>query len=475
MAKSILRHWVLLVTLSLVAVAGPAGCSDDDPEPDAAAPATATAADESETSESRAGQRSAATPTADDEQSESSASDGAEDTDEEAPEPSADDSAEATAADESTESALTVDRSTTWQDVFETLTASEQACIRDVGDEVPALLARKVLHDEGTEDWESDFFACLDPATGRDLLLSTMLVSLEEEGLEVSAAEMACVREVLAGIDPATFVAATEDEGPEVNALVSDVWRCLPELFFESIAGEIGVDLGAVSETELACMREWARDLDVAALLDAMTEGDLAVLVDLTFGLYRCSPSLLLASFGGLGAELDAEAEACLRELLDDAEPSALLDESSEEYTRFFAGLLVCVPDLSPPTEAEGATGAASAGSDSPDDHADFFDGATVIAVGVPVSGELGSAVDFDYFVFNSEQGIVYEITIGLVTLNDSALTLYDAEWQELAFNDDYADTFASRIYWLADYSGDHYIEVWGFGLGEYTLLVEER
>ena len=458
MASAILRHWVISLTLGLFAVATLAGCSGDDPAPGAASPATetATAAAEPEATASPTEPRSATTSAANDEETESSAGS----------------TPQAADAHESTASALTLDRGTSWQDVFETLTASEQACIRDLGDEVPALLARKVLRDDATEAWETDFFACLDPETGRDLLLGSMLVGMEEEGLEVGAAETACLREVLAEVDPATFVAATEDEGPEVNAFVGGVWRCLPELFFESIAEEIGVNLGAVSGPELACMQEWVRELDVVALLDAMNEGDLAGMMELSLGLFRCSPALLLGSFGDIGAELDAEAEACLRQLLEDAEASDLVDEGSLEYERFYAGMLACVPALSQFTDA---TGAAVAPSDGPDDHADSPDGATVIAVGVQASGELGSDYDSDYFVFEAEEGVVYEITIGLVTLGDSVLTLYDAEWRELAFNDDHADTFASRVYWLADYSGDHYIEVWGYGLGAYTVLVEAR
>ena len=443
------------LTLGLIVVATLAGCSGDDSPPGAASPATetATAAAEPEATASPTAQRSAATSTPSDGQTGSSAGDTPRDAD----------------ADESTASALTLDRNTSWQDVFETLTASEQACIRDLGDEATALLARKVLRDDATEAWEADFFACLDPETGRDLLLGSMLVGMEEEGLEVGAAETACLREVLAEVDPATFVAATEDEGPEVNAFVGGVWRCLPDLFFESIAAEIGVDLGAVGGPELACMQEWVRELDVAALLDAMTEGDETTLMELSFGLFRCSPALLLASFGDAGPELDSEAEACLRQLLEDAEVSDLVDEGSLAYERFYAGLLACVPALSQFTDAPSA---AIAG---PDDHADSPDGATAIAVGVQAAGELGSDYDSDYFVFEAEQGVLYEIDIGLVTLGDSVLTLYDAEWRELAFSDDHADTFASRVYWLAEYSGDHYIEVWGYDLGAYTVLVEAR
>ncbi len=454
MVNAILRHWLISLTLALVAVATLAGCSGGDPAPDAVGPAaeTTTAADEPETAESRTEQRNAAASTANDEQAEPSAGDAPQD------------------ADESAEWALTLDRSTSWQDVFETLTASEQACIRDqFGDEAAALLAREVLREETTPAWETDLFACLAPETGRDLLLGSLLAGMEEEGMEAGAAEMACLREVLAGVDPATVVAAREDDGPEGNAFLAGIWRCLPELLFESVAAEIGVDSDAVSEPERACIREWARELDVIALLDAMDAGDDAPLVELTFGLFRCSPSLL-ASFGGGGPEIDPEAEACLRRLLDETEASDLVGEDSPGAERFYTGLLVCLPVLSQFTDA-----ASAASGDGPDDHADFPDGATVIAVGVQASGELGSDHDSDYFVFEAEQGVLYEIDIGLVTLGDSVLTLYDAEWRQLAFSDDYADTFASRIYWLADYSGDHYIDVWGYDLGTYTLFVEAR
>ena len=452
MRHVILRRSVISLTLGLVTLATLAGCSGDDPKPDTAGPAaeTATATGEPGTATSRAEQPGEGTSTTNDGQTESSAGD----------------TAQAAGGDESRASALTLDRDTSWQDVFETLTASEQACIRDLGDEVPALLGRKVLRDDATEAWEADFFSCLDPETGRQLLLSSMLVGMEEEGMEVGEAETACLREVLAEIDPATFVAASEDEGPEVNAFVGGVWRCLPDLFFESIAAEIGINLGAVTEAELACVHEWVRELDMVALLDAIAEGDEAVPIGLVFGLYRCSPSLLLASFGDIEAELDAEAEACLRELLDGAEASELADEGILGSERFYTGLVICVPALSEFTDET---------SDGSDDHADFFDGATVIAVGVEAPGELGSYDDSDYFVFEAEQGVLYEINIGLVTLGDSVLTLYDGEWRELAFSDDYSDTLASRVYWLAEYSGDHYIEVWGYDLGAYTVLVEER
>ena len=360
--------------------------------------------------------------------------------------------------------------------MYETLTESEQACIREqLGEEVEVVLAQTVLDDGPAETWYVELFSCFEPETGRKLLLGAALVGMADEGLEVGEEATACLREVLAGIDPAAVMAAAQEDGPEVDEFIGGVWRCLPELLFESIAAEIGVDLDAASEAELACLREWSRELDAVALVDAMDEGDELALMELSLGVFRCSPSLLLASFGDIGAELDGDAEACLSQLLHESEASDLVDESSPEYERFYAELLICLPDLS---QVTGPTSAASAGSDAydgPDDHADSLDGATAIAVGVQASGELGLEYDSDYFVFEAEQGVLYEINVGLVTLGDSVLTLYDGEWRELAFSDDYADTLASRLFWLAEYTGDHYVEVWGYGLGAYTLLVEAR
>ena len=417
MANVILRLWFLSLTVGLVAIAALAACSGDDPAQDSgpAAAGTTTAADEAETAESPSEQRRAATTSTEDEQPESSASGSPQAAQEESAEPPAGGAPQVEAQPGSAQSTRSIDRDTTWRDVYETLTDSEQACVREqLGVEAEAMLARRVLGDELDQPWGVELFSCLSPETGRELLLSAVLVGMADEGLEVGDEATACLREVLAGIDPASVMAAAQEDGPEIDEFIGGVWRCLPELLFESIAAELGV-------------------------------------------------------------EPDSESEACLRQLLDEADASDLVDEGSPEYERFYAELLNCLPVRSQVTGPASAANAGSDAYDGPDDHADSLDGATAIAVGVHASGELGSDYDSDYFVFEAEQGVLYEITVGLVTLGDSVLTLYDAEWRQLASSDDHADTLASRLYWLAEYTGDHYLEVWGYGRGAYTLLVEAR
>ncbi|MXV79693.1 MAG: hypothetical protein F4X58_04425 [Chloroflexi bacterium] len=478
MSNSIRRVWLITLVLGLFAAAALAGCSGDEPPAQPVTPAAQTSMeeDQAETSASQAEQRGGATATGTDMQTESIEGDGRPAAAEGASEPSAGGAAETAAPDPPEQSALTLDSATTWRDVYETLTAAEQGCVTErLGDETESVLARAVLDDGPAETWHVELFTCFTAETGRELLLRTALAGMAEEGLELGEEATDCLREVVAGVDPPAVIAAAQVDGPEVNEFLGEVWRCLPELMIDSIAGELGLDVEAVSEPELDCLRTWARGLDAVALLEAMQAGDEPTLVELSFGVFRCSPALLLSGFGEIGADIDGEAEACLRQLIEESEASDLLDEGSPEYERFYTELLVCLPVLS---QVTGATSAASAGGDAPDDpddHADSLDGATVITVGVEASGELGSDYDSDYFVFEAEQGVLFEIVVGLATLSDSVLTLYDGEWRQLAASDDHADSLASRLYWVAEYSGDHYIEVWGYGLGSYTLLVEPR
>lgn len=478
MAYRLLRPWPITLTLGLLAVAALAGCSGDQPPQQPVTPAaqTSTEVDQAGTAASRAEQRGAATTSTEEAQTDSSGSGGAQAAAEDASEPPAGRAAQAAASDQPAQTALTLDSSTTWRDVFETLTAAEQGCVTErLGGEAQAVLARAVLDDGPAETWQIELFSCFTEETGRALLLRTALVGMAEEGLELGEEATDCLRDVVAGVDPPAVIAAAQVDGPEVNQFLSEVWRCLPELMIDAIAAELGLDPDAVGEPELDCLRAWARGLDTVALLEAMQAGDEPALVKLSFGVFRCSPALLLSGFGDVGADIDGEADACLRQLLEESEASDLVDEGSPGYERFYTELLVCLPALS---QVTGATSAARAGSDAPsrpDDHADSLDSATALTVGVVASGELGSDHDADYFVFEAEQGVLYEVTVGLVTLSDSVLTLYDGEWRQLAANDDHADSLASRLYWLAEYTGEHYIEVWGYGLGSYTVRVEAR
>ena len=107
------------------------------------------------------------------------------------------------------------------------------------------------------------------------------------------------------------------------------------------------------------------------------------------------------------------------------------------------------------------------------DDHGDYAEWATDIAVDEVVEGAVDSIDDFDYFRFRAEEGQGYEIRVDLGTLEDSGLTLYSPYGDEEAWSDDYEDTLASRITWVAPSSDEYYILVESFdGTGTYTLTI---
>ena len=110
--------------------------------------------------------------------------------------------------------------------------------------------------------------------------------------------------------------------------------------------------------------------------------------------------------------------------------------------------------------------------SDVIDDHANSEGDATAIRVGADVRGALEYDGDVDFFRFQAEQGQSYQIDVALGTLDDSELVLLDPDGRELAYNDDYGDTLASRLYWNAPSSGERYVAVEGYGIGTYTLTV---
>ena len=116
-----------------------------------------------------------------------------------------------------------------------------------------------------------------------------------------------------------------------------------------------------------------------------------------------------------------------------------------------------------------------SSGLDLPlcDAHGNDIESASTITVGEAVESALDYDGDVDYFAFRADEGQLYQIDVGLLTLGDSELALYDAEGRELAYNDDYGNTLASRIVWQAPDSGEYYIAVSAWGTaGSYTLTI---
>ena len=109
------------------------------------------------------------------------------------------------------------------------------------------------------------------------------------------------------------------------------------------------------------------------------------------------------------------------------------------------------------------------------DDHGNDQSSATQIAIDETAEGTVDDLFDYDYFVFQAEEGQTYVMVVSLGTLTDSALGLYDSTGAELDWNDDYGDTMGSRIEWTAPTTGEYFLAVEGFdadSTGTYTLTV---
>ena len=113
---------------------------------------------------------------------------------------------------------------------------------------------------------------------------------------------------------------------------------------------------------------------------------------------------------------------------------------------------------------------------DYQDLHGDHRRWATRLTLGIPVDGVIGTRWDQDYFSFEAVEGELYTIEASLGSLVDSRITVVNPEEQELAQNDNYADTRGSRLEWIAPSSGEFFVMVestWNFvAAGSYSLLV---
>ena len=330
-----------------------------------------------------------------------------------------------------------IDAATTMREVFDALSGTEQACIREAfaDDVLESELDTPLLSDNQLSG--TAILLCLDPENAREFFLSlakaTLVAAAEEEGLsvQVGADAEACMRDLISDVDVATLVSEPE----------SDV----------------------------------VEEFDVAGLMGAS---------DLTFGLFACSPDVFVASMGGLAPG----EESCVRGLLTEvaagdyrsglaSDPE--LDDLLESESRLASlgpllgltlDLFACAPDILVDSDAVDPPTA----PDEADDHADVLERATYVDVYETAKGAIAHDGDIDFFVFSAEAGTTYEIDVALETLPDSTMTLYASDGTELEFNDDYGDSAASRIEWRAGSRGDYYLAVQGFAgsTGTYSLTV---
>ena len=380
---------------------------------------------------------------------------------------------EPTEAPEPTSTDFDIDSNTTWQEVFDTFTTSEQDCIRSEVDEghFESAMKQTILEEAIREEWNAHVYQCLALETARGLILSMTLASFETEAIqnelgpdleyELADDEKLCLQHWARDIDPVA-IAADEDDPAFVEAGFGRL-ACVPGLLIAVAAQELGVVPGELADDEKLCLQHWARNIDPAAL--AADED--AAAVEVSLGMLACVPDLLIATvaqdLGVSPEELGDDEKLCLQDWARNIDPADLAaDEDDEAAIEVGLGMLACVPGFG---QEFGDLSDTSA-----DDHADISEDATVVAVDAATEGVIENLSDVDFFAFQAEAGVTYQMDVAPVTMSDPHMALYDT-FGELDYSDDYED-LAPRIYWEAPSSGTYYVAVEGYDLGTYVLTI---
>ncbi|MXZ54394.1 MAG: hypothetical protein F4Z34_14545 [Acidimicrobiaceae bacterium] len=433
------------------------------------------------------------------------------------------------AADEPSTSAAKSDEGASgeilWSDVFDDSSASAQACIRESLEEedLDAALARPVTSDDFPTDDDMSMLACIGPEHARDVVLSGLVRSMQTEtGIMIGAEETACLRESMAGIDVIGMVESSDDLG--AIALLGAFGRCLGDAFISLMLVDSGVEFEDLSDGEKACLRERQAGVD----WDGFTgdpEASFEAFLELSFGMFECLPELGFDGVSSVEApagvdddhanssadatatrvgeatggslEYDGDVDFFVFDAVEgdfyelSVAPGTLEDPTVTlydadgmwlDYNDDFAGALASrlhwLADGTGPLYVEvGGFGIGSytltvATAVVDDDHADWPAMATATAVGAATEGVLDHDDDVDFFVFDAVEGEFYELGVVPGTLEDPTITLHDADGLELDYDDDSGGSLAPRLYWRAASTGPLYVQVGGYGIGSYTLMV---
>ena len=248
---------------------------------------------------------------------------------------------------------VVIDDGTSWREVFETLTGSERNCMEtELGDDLERLLDSPVLRGYGSQDPEFRMFSCLSPDTARGFFVAGLLSGLPFE-IDQAGSETGCVEQLLADQDIAAIMALS-DSGRSDESMMLELWvgvmLCIPDLLMTFV----GADPSLLSDEELECVRALFQNLDTETLTAW-------------------------------------------------AAPDSF--EASAKAMEFAQSLGECAPGMS-----EGKRRSEELGS--PDDHPDWPEEGTPLALGEMTQGVVDDEFDYDYFVFAAVEGETYRTNV---------------------------------------------------------------
>ena len=138
-----------------------------------------------------------------------------------------------------------MDENSTWQDVYDVLSSSEQSCIRDAIDEdaLESLLALNVLRESAVAGPEElGAITCLEPEKASILYTSAVIASMGDASPETQA----CVTELMTGLDLTALLEFIQTTPPAEGEQVGEP----PEKMFQFMMGMlscVGGEMGTLS------------------------------------------------------------------------------------------------------------------------------------------------------------------------------------------------------------------------------------
>ena len=427
---------------------------------------------------------------------------------------------------------IAIDIDTTWQDIYDVLTPDEQECIQvEFPERMDTVLDYQLFNHEPGKTHVL-LYECLQLPTARGLFLDGMVAQWTDL-LEPDEGQKDCIKEVVAGVDPVaimrTYARYFDDMGIEENIGLMDFQIALYHCFPEMIAGMIVYDFDP-EEKEFECLLDVISEADYGLItllvLDPETRDSLKRegLEELTGAMRACHPDIefwyereaYLAAVGDDhendigGATRFSVGEVVHGDLEYEGDMDAFYFRAEAGSTYLIKATPVTLDGVAFDIETQsrwigGAHDYSEIGVDSytyfaaennedhfvriyghptgtytfevtpeilDDDHADFANDATHIAVGVTQAGKLDYHGDADFFWLEAEEGVIYQFATGEEPSVDTSLTLYDSQGGWLAESDDYHTQRFSRVAWLAESADDYFVAVRGYDIGRYALTV---
>ena len=171
-----------------------------------------------------------------------------------------------------------------------------------------------------------------------------------------------------------------------------------------------------IPEDELTCIRNVLTGMDAGTVVAAMAYNaeDRLPAGEFMAGFFQCIPKTLVNPLAALDTPEDFEKRLdCARKVLDGANADIMIalywEDQTREAEEFVSALWECT------SLEDGYRG-------TPDDHADRIMEPTLIQAGHTLLASVEYEHDADFFAFVAEEGTIYQVGIGLGTLEDATI-----------------------------------------------------